>query len=419
MQKYLRWLIVLTLAIALIAVGAISCDDDEGEEATPTPTEEATPAPTAEPTEAPKETYKIGAVFALTGGASGLGVPEDNTVKMMEGQINNLLGGANGHPIEVIVYDTATDPTTCVTMVQKLIEEDEVLAIIGPSTSGESNAVIDTVTTAEIPLVSCAAALSIVSPVEERYWVFKTPQTEVEAVNEIYAYMQAAGITEVAIITNTNAFGEAGKTYLESDAEGYGITIVDSQTFNENDVDMTAQLTHISGTEAQAVICWSTDKESAVVADNMQTLQMEIPLYCSHGIANANFIEAAGEAANGVIFPAGKLLVLDTVPDTDLQKPYLTQYKMAYEATYGEGTINTFGGHAFDALSIVVIALGEIEEGLDLADARAAVRDQIEMVEGFPGTGGIFTMSPTDHLGMAPGSLAMIKIVDGAWTVAE
>jgi branched-chain amino acid transport system substrate-binding protein len=142
---------------------------------------------------------------------------------------------------------------------------------------------------------------------------------------------------------------------------------------------------------------------------------MGIPLYCSHGIANQDFIDAAGDAANGVIFPAGKLLIADLVPADDPQKEVLTNYIADYEAL-GEGTFSTFGGHAWDALSMVVIALEEMDDGLDTADARAAIRDGLEGITDFAGTGGIFTMSPTNHLGMAPGSLAMIEIVDGEWT---
>jgi branched-chain amino acid transport system substrate-binding protein len=300
-------------------------------------------------------------------------------------------------------------------MVNRLIEQDEVLAIIGPTTSGNSLAIIETVTAAEVPLVSCAASTKIIEPVAERYWVFKTPQTDKSAVTEIYTVMEDRGITKVAIITDTSGFGAAGRDILIADAESYGITLVDDQTFDSGDTSMQAQLTHIKGTDAEAVICWATDKESSTVAVDMQTLQMTIPLYCSHGIANQAFIDNAGDAANGVIFPAGKLLVLDDVPADDPQKDVLTEYKADYEAYTGE-TVSTFGGHAYDALSMVVMALEDLSEGLSLADARAAIRDSIEGIESFAGTGGVFTMSPTDHLGMAPGSLAMIEIVDGEWT---
>jgi branched-chain amino acid transport system substrate-binding protein len=381
---------VLALIVALLAVGVIGCDDEE------------------------KETFKIGAVLALTGPASHLGTPEGDTVDMMVEQINED-GGVNGHPLEVVVYDTETNAERCATMTNRLIEQDEVLAIIGPTTSGNSLAIIDIVTAAEIPLISCAASTMIIEPVEERYWVFKTPQTDKAAVTEIYTVMEERGITQVALITDTSGFGAAGRAILMADADSYGITIVDDQTFDSGDTNMQAQLTHIKGTNAEAVVCWATDKESSTVAVDMQTLQMTIPLYCSHGIANQAFIDNAGDAANGVIFPAGKLLVLDDVPAGDPQKSVLTQYKTDYETATGE-TVSTFGGHLFDALSMVVMALEDLSEDLDLADARAAMRDGIEGIENFAGTGGIFTMSPTDHLGMAPGSLAMILIVDGEWT---
>jgi branched-chain amino acid transport system substrate-binding protein len=389
-----RWLSVLLAALVLVAmIPVMGC--------------------------AGEDTYKVGAVFAVSGFMSGLGEPEKQTVEMMVDQINEA-GGINGRDLEVIVYDTESDTTKCVTMIERLIEQDDVLAIIGPSGSGTSNASITTVTAAKIPLVSCAASIDIVTPIADRYWVFKTPQTEVQAIREIYAHLEDEGITQVALITDTSGFGAAGRTYLMSLDEDYGITILEDETFSSGDTSMQTQLAKIKGNEdVEAVICWATDQESAVVAQDMQTLQMEVPLFCSHGIANMDFITNAGEAANGVIFPAGKLLVIDDVPASDPQKDVLTQYKSDFEALYGAGTVNTFGGHAYDALSMVVMAIEASVETLDdlsLAQARAKIRDEIEEIEDFAGTGGVFTMSATDHLGMAEGSLALIEIVDGEWT---
>ena len=395
MKKYMKWSVMLTLLVALVALVPMGCSQE-------TVIEEG-------------DTYKVGAVFSTTGPASNLGVPEKQTVEMMVDQINDA-GGINGHLLEVIVYDDETDADMCVLLTTRLIEQDEVLAIIGPTTSGNSLGIIDTVTTAEVPLVSCAASINIVTPVEDRYWVFKTPQTDKDAIGEIYSYLQSVDISKIALITATSGFGAAGLDILKADAPDYGLTIVDEQTFDENDTSMQSQLTHIGGTDAEAVVCWATDKESATIAKDMQTLEMEIPLYCSHGIANRAFITAAGDAANGVIFPAGKLLIIDVVPADDPQKEVLVEYRDDYEARYGNGTISTFGGHAYDALSMVVMALDGLDEGITLSDARAAVRDGLEVITNFAGTGGVFTMSPTDHLGMAPGSLAMIEIVDGEWT---
>jgi branched-chain amino acid transport system substrate-binding protein len=96
----------------------------------------------------------------------------------------------------------------------------------------------------------------------------------------------------------------------------------------------------------------------------------------------------------------------------------LLTYKEDFESLYGAGSISTFGGHAYDAFGIVVKALENMETSSDLAQSRAMLRDEIEKVENFIGTGGVFTMSPQDHLGMQPGSLAMFEIVDGEWTLA-
>jgi branched-chain amino acid transport system substrate-binding protein len=397
MRKYLKLSLFVLMAVALVSTFAIGCGGGTQEE---------------------KEAYKIGALFSTTGAQSNLGVPEQNTVEMLVEKIN-ADGGINGHQLEVIIYNDETDSTKCATLASKLIEQDEVLAIIGPTGTGNSMAILDTVTTAEIPLVSCAAGASIVTPVADRYWVFKTPQTDKQVVTEIYIYLQSINISKVAIITSTSGFGQGGKTYLESQAATYGITIVDNQTFGSDDTSMISQLTHIKGTDAEAVICWDTDKASAVVAKDMQTLQFEIPLFCSHGIANQAFIDSAGDAANGVIFPAGKLLVVDEITASDPQKEVLTSYRDEYLAAYPDSSISTFGGHAYDALYLVVGALENMDEDLTLAESRAAIRDGLEQTTDFVGISGIFTMSPTDHLGMEPGSLALIEIVDGAWTLVQ
>jgi len=363
------------------------------------------------------ESYKIGAIISVSGPASNLGVPEKQTLEMLAEEIN-ASGGINGRQVEIIIYDSETNSEKAATLATRLIERDEVLAIIGPTTTGNTMAIIDTLTSQKTPLVSMAAGISIITPIDERYWIFKTPQTEKEAVTEIYEYMKDKGLKDIAIITDTSGFGAGGRTYLLSESTKYGINILDDQTFSSGDTSMQSQLTHIKGTDAEAVIVWATDKESAMVASDLQALQMTIPLFASHGIANMAFINNAGDAANGVIFPAGKLLIADQVPASDPQQKVLVAYKQDYESKYGAGTISTFGGHCYDAFGMITIALANIDDGLDIAETRAQLRDEIEKIENFVGTGGVFTMSTEDHLGMMPGSLAMFMIVDGTWTLA-
>jgi branched-chain amino acid transport system substrate-binding protein len=359
--------------------------------------------------EVEKEAYKVGAVFAVSGFNAPLGTPEKQTVEMMVQQIN-AAGGIDGHPLEVTIYDTESDTTKCVTLVNSLIE-DGVVAIIGPSSTGESMALIDVVTGAEIPLVSCAAGVTIVTPVQDREWVFKTPQSDLLAVRELFKYIeQVKGFTKIAIISDTGGFGKGGKAILEAQAASYGLEIVANEDFDTTQADMTAELASIKGSTAEAIVCWGTNPGPALIAQSRKALNMTIPLYCSHGIANMKFIELGGDAVNGVIFPAGKLLVAGQLLDSDPQKDVLVEYKADFEAKYGAGTANTFGGHAYDALSMVVMALDKV--GPD----KAKIRDYIESITDFPGTGGVFNMSVEDHNGLVEGCFVMIEIVNGEWT---
>ena len=125
--------------------------------------------------EEPKTNIKVGAILAETGGASFLGGPEARTIRMMVEQIN-AGGGINGQQIELIVKDSAASPDKAISFAKQLIEEEKVIAILGPSTSGESLKLKSICEKAEVILLSCGAAEAIVNPVAK--WVFKTPQTD-------------------------------------------------------------------------------------------------------------------------------------------------------------------------------------------------------------------------------------------------
>jgi branched-chain amino acid transport system substrate-binding protein len=355
------------------------------------------------------EPYKIGAVFAITGPAAWLGEPERNTVKMIEEQIN-AQGGINGHPLEIIVEDTVGEEAKAVMAVQKLINRDNVLAIVGPTRSGTTMAVIPIVEKAQVPLVSCAAAEAIVNPV--RKWVFKTPQKDSDAAIRIYEKMKEMNISKVAIITSTEGFGMEGRKQLTQLAPKMGITIVADETYGPKDTDMTAQLTKIKGTDAQAIVNWSIVPGQATIIKNKKQLGMTMPLFQSHGFGNIKYAKAAGDAANGLLFPAGRLLVVESLPDSHPQKALLAQYKKDYETKF-KTDASTFGGHAYDALSLVIAALKAV--GPD----RAKIRDYIENTKSFVGTGGVFNYSPEDHTGLTKDAFEMITIQDGKFLPAK
>jgi branched-chain amino acid transport system substrate-binding protein len=377
---------------------------------------------------AQKAPYSVGAVFSVTGPASFLGEPERNTVKMVEEQVN-AAGGIQGHPLKMIVEDTKTDVSQAVLAVRKLLEKDKVVAIVGPSTTGESMAVVPIMEKAKTPLISCAAGLSIVTPKAEmkrivsaktfempkvqNKWIFKTPQTDTSAVEAIYDYMKKKGISKIAIITVTDGFGSFGRQELKRVAPAYGISIVADELYGPKDSDMTAQLTKIKATNAQALVNWSVGPGQVIVTKNWKQLDMKIPLYQSHGFGSKKNIELAGGAAEGVICPLGRLVVAEKVKDGDPQKAVLMKYKTDYEKQF-KAAVSTFGGHAYDAINMLIAALKAVGPN------KAKIRNFLETkIKNWPGTGGIFNMSPKDHTGLNKSAFVMIVVKNGDWAFAD
>ena len=359
-----------------------------------------------------KEPYKIGALFAVTGAASFLGEPEKNTAIMLQEQINKA-GGINGHPLEIIIEDTKSDETQAVLSAKKLLERDKVLVIIGPSTTGESMALVPIMNNAKTPLISCAAGAPITQPVKERYWIFKTPQYDLSAAEAIYMYMKKQGTANVGIITISTGFGDAGRKALHEMAPKYGITIVADEKYGPKDSDMTTQLTKIKASGAQTVINWSVGPGQVIVTKNWHALKMGIPLYQSHGWGSKKNIELAGKAAEGVIAPLGRLVVWDRLTDKHPQKALLKKYTQDYEAKY-KSDPGTFGGHAYDSIMMIAEALKKA--GPD----KNKIRDYIETkIQKWPGTGGIFNMSPGDHCGLDKDAFEMVVVKNGDWEILK
>lgn len=355
------------------------------------------------------ETIKIGALFSVTGPPSFLGEPERNSAKMVVDEIN-AKGGVKGKKLELIVYDTGGDATKAVQAANRLIKEDKVVAIIGPSTTGESMAVIPVVEKEGIPLISCAAGSKITDPLKK--WVFKTAQNDSLAVTRIFEYLNKKKISNVAILTVSDGFGASGREQLKTHAAKFGIQIVVDDTYGPKDTDMTSQLTKIRGSQAQAIICWGTNPGPAVIAKNVKQLGIKLPLFMSHGVSSKKFIELAGDAAEGIIIPSGKVIVSDVLPASDKQKKSLLAFVKDYQKHYKtEG--DHFGGHAWDA---VMLLKGAIERG---ADSPAAIRDQLEKTSNFAGIGGIFSYSATDHAGLTKDAFVLVEIKNRDWSLVK
>ncbi|WP_420825901.1 ABC transporter substrate-binding protein [Rhodobium orientis] len=357
------------------------------------------------------DTIKIGTVLSATGPASFLGDPEMKTLELYVKEIN-AAGGVDGNELELVAYDSGVDASKARTFATRLVEEDEVVAVVGGSTTGTTMAMIPVFEDAEIPFISLAGAVVIIDPVKK--WVFKTPHTDRMACEKIFEDMQKRGISKVGMISGTGGFGKSMRDQCLDVAGNYDVEIIADETYGAKDSDMTPQLTNIKNTEGlEAVVNPGFGQGPAIVTRNYKQLGIDVPLYQSHGVASKSFIELAGDAAEGVRLPAAALLVADKLPDDDPQKSVVVGYKDKYEGATGE-PVSTFGGHAYDGLMMLVEAIKRAGS----ADP-AAIRDEIEKTSGFMGTAGVVNMSADDHLGLDLTAFRMLEVKNGDWTIAE
>ena len=355
------------------------------------------------------ETIKVGAILSVTGPASFLGAPEAKTLEMLVAETNKK-GGVMGRQIQLIIKDSGASPEKAFSFAKQLIEEDKVFAIIGPSTSGESMKINSVAEERKTILLSCAAAETIVNPVAK--YVFKTPQSDKDAVIKIFQQMKKMKISKIGVLSSNTGFGNAGKAQIEKLAPEYGITIVANEVYDKAASDLTAEVTKVKAANVQALVNWSIEPAQAIVIKNARQIGFKEPIFQSHGFGNIKYVDAAGPAAEGVIFPAGRLLVADELPKNHPQKNVLLQYKKDYMSFCSGEECSTFGGHAYDAFIILV-------KGIEKANStdKEAVRTAIENLKGVVGTGGVFNFSPTDHNGLGVDAFEMLTVKKGKFAI--
>jgi branched-chain amino acid transport system substrate-binding protein len=353
---------------------------------------------------------RIGAVLSVTGPASFLGDPEDKTLRLYVNRIN-AAGGINGRPIQLIVYDDGGDANRARTFATRLVEDDRVVAMVGGTTTGTTMAMRPVFEDARIPFISLAGGIEIVDPVSP--FTFKTPHTDRMACEKIFGDIRARGFSRVALISGTDGFGQSMRTQCQRVAQAAGITIVADEQYGPRDSDMTPQLTRIrNAAGVEAVVNPGFGQGPAIVTRNYAQLGIRLPLYQSHGVASAEFINlATPAAAEGVRLPAAALLVAEQLPQNDPQRQLLVDYKTTFERETGQ-PVSTFGGHAYDGLMMLVDAIKRAG-----STDGTRIRDALRQTRGFVGTAGVVNMSNTDHMGLDLSAFRMVEIRNGQFVL--
>jgi len=358
------------------------------------------------------DTIKIGALVAATGPASFLGDPEIKTLTHYIKKVNES-GGVNGQQLELIHYDTGANPKKAVTFVKRLINQDKVVAIIGPSTTGETMAILKFVKKAKIPLMSMAGAVAIVKPAKK--YVFKIVATDRMACQKVMQDLNKKKLTNLALISGSGGFGKSMRKQCKDVAGDYGIKIVADETYGKKDSDMTSQLLKIkSNKKVQAVLNPGFGQGPAIVTKNYKQLKIPHQLYQSHGVASKKFIQIAGNAAEGVRVVSPPVVVANMLDDSMAMKQVAVDYKNEYEKAFNT-QVSSFGAYAYDGLFAIIEAI----KNTGSTDSQK-IRDGIESLTNFKGVDGVVNMSKKDHMGLdTKTGMIMLEVKNGDWTIVK
>jgi branched-chain amino acid transport system substrate-binding protein len=353
----------------------------------------------------------VGVTVSATGPAASLGIPEKNTIALMPQTIG-------GQKVNYIVLDDASDTTTAVANTRKLITESKVDIVLGSTTTPNSLAMIDVASESQTPMISMAASSTIVEPVDaKRRWVFKTPQNDIMMSLAIATHMQFRGIKTVGFIGFNDAYGEGWFREFSKVASVKGLTIVASERYSRTDTSVTGQVLKLVSAKPDAILIAASGTPAVLPQRTLKERGYAGQYYQTHGVANNDFLRVGGKDVEGTYLPAGPVLVAAQLPPNNPVRASALEYISKYEAANGQGSVSTFGAHAWDAGRLMsaaaAVALKTAQPGTPAF--RAALRDALEKLNELHGAHGVFNMSPTDHLGLDQRARVMVKIENGAW----
>lgn len=357
---------------------------------------------------------KVGVVSSSTGPVAMVGIPQKNSVPLMPTKVGNLT-------VQYIPLDDGSDPTASVVAIKKLISEENVDAIIGPSGSPNAMGVIQFAAEAGVPLLAPVGTAAVVLPMDEKKkWVFKTTQNDQLIADALVGHMAKAGIKTVGFIGTSDPYGENWAKVFTESAGRKGIKVVATERFQRSDSSVTAQGLKVLMSKPDAVLIAAPGTPAVLPQITLYDQGYRGKVYQTHGAALPEFLKLGGKKVEGTVLAASLMLVLDQISDSHPSKKIAIDYVNAYEKLNGSKPA-TFGGNVFDAGLLLKNAIPHAAaKGKPGTPAfRAALRDALEQTKDMPATQGVYNMTPADHSGFDERGRELIVVKDGKWTLIQ
>ena len=353
---------------------------------------------------------KIGVIASATGPTAAVGIPQKNSAALLPRKIGGL-------DVEYTVLDDASDSTLTVTLLKKLLVEQKVDAVIGPSGSPNSMAALQFIAEAKTPMLAPVGTTAVVLPMtEQKKWVFKTTQNDSLICEALVAHMVKKGVKTVGFIGFGDAYGESWHGVFVPMIEKAGIKLIVNERFQRTDQSVIGQATKIAAANPDAVLIGAAGGPTVLPHTTLVERGYKGQIYQTHGAATPDFVRLGGKAVDGAVMAASLMLVLGEVPDTNPSKKVALDYISAYEKLYGSKPA-TFGANVYDAGLLLQRAVPEaLKKALPGTEAfRVALRDALEGTKDLVGTQGVYTMSPADHSGFDRRGRELMQLQGGVW----
>ena len=343
------------------------------------------------------DTVKFGFVTAYTGPGAAYGQAEKEGAELAVEEINK--DPKTKMKIDLVTYDSKLNKAEAINAFKRLIEQDKVLAIQGPMTSGEIFAAGPIAQQAKVAVFGTSTTAPKVTDIGD--YIFRNaipgklaiPTTVKKAHDKL-------GFKKVAVMYSNNNDQMVGENEIyQQTFKDMGIDVVDTETFADKDTDFSAQLTKIQAANPDVICIAGFYQEGALIVKKAREMGMNQPIIGNNGFNSPQYIKQAGDAANGTL--------VATPWNPDRKSDKAQNFRKAFVAKYGHEP-DQFAAQAYDAMYVIHQA---VEQSGTTTD-RKKFRDTLANIKNFEGATGKFEFDQNRDPKM---DLDVLEVKDGKW----
>lgn len=354
----------------------------------------------------------VGVILPLSGPIAAQGL---STVKGIKAGVQ-YESSVNGHKLNVVQLDDASNPSLSTRDAHKLIDQDKVDVLIGTGGVPGALAIATVSREDKTPLVSFTP---INLKGEAATWAVTTTQSGFTMVSAVVDEMKRNGVKSVGYIGFSDAWGDVAYAALQKYAKENGIKVVANERYARADNSVAAQVLKVMAAKPDAVLGGGAGTPGALPYIGLHERGYKGAIYGTHALLSPEFVHLVGAAGEGLIVPTGPALVGNQLSASNPSKAIIDAYRAAYKKANGEEPNDVFSAYAFDAWLVVANAAKRVPSNVEPGTQayRTALRDAIKSTAKLAGTEGVFSFKPDDVFGTGKDSVVIVKLHNGQWVL--